>query len=200
MQKPTPLVPAPGSRYGQSMPKRAAPSRVRDEEKSTDLQCSPSAESEDLGRYKSAASRHRALSKLTPWKPGQSGNPAGYTPKRQFLDDARAILDGGVPPNLRTLVSKRTGLPLGAVDEMSLRQVVILYLVYDYLKNGKLDAMAQLLDRTDPKTRRVEGKMDHAHTLRGVIAGLGFGEVQAAEIYQGLLEGGTVELEADASE
>lgn len=85
-------------------------------------------------------------------------------------------------------------MPLKSVDQMTLRQVVVLHLVYDYLKQGKLDALAQLLDRTDPKTRRVEGKMDHEHTLRGVIASLGVGEVQAAEIYKGLLEGGTVEL------
>ncbi len=94
------------------------------------------------------------------------------------------------------MVCKRTGLPLKSVDDMSLRQAVVLYLVYDYMKRGKLDAIAQLIDRTDPKTRRVEGKVDHAHTLRGVIAGLGFGEVEAAEVYKGLLEGGTVELES----
>jgi hypothetical protein len=77
---------------------------------------------------------------------------------------------------------------------MTLRQAVVLYLVYDYVKRGKLDAIAQLLDRTDPKTRRVEGKVDHAHTLRGVIANLGFGEAEAAEVYSSLLAGGTVEL------
>lgn len=137
---------------------------------------------------------------LTPWKPGQSGNPKGGPRSRTVVEDARAIFDGGVPPNLRTLVSERTGLPLRTVDEMSLRQAVILYLVYDYMKRGKLDSVAQLLDRTDPKTRRVEGKMDHEHTLRGVIAGLGFGEVEAAEVYKGLLEGGTIELPANTDE
>lgn len=145
------------------------------------------------GRY-GPGEHPNSRANLVPWKPGQSGNPTGNPPRRSLVEDARAILDGGVPPNLRDKVSSRTGLPLKSVDKMSLRQVVILYLVYDYLKQGKLDALAQLLDRTDPKTRRVEGKMDHEHTLRGVIASLGVGEVQAAEIYKGLLEGGTVEL------
>ncbi len=178
------------------MAKEGAPPVVRAEEKSVEAQCSDT----DLGRFKSVESRERCLSKLKPWKPGQSGNPAGPGLRKTLVDDAKAILEGGVPPNLRTLVSQRTGLPLKSVDEMNLRQAVVLYLVYDYIKRGKLDAIAQLLDRTDPKTRRVEGKIGHDHTLRGVIAGLGFGEAQAAEVYKTLLTGGTIELPAESGE
>lgn len=173
------------------MPKKAAPVIERDEEKSTEEQSLD----QSLGRFNTPESREAALSKLTPWKPGQSGNPKGRPKLRTFVDEARDILDGGVPGNLRELVCKRTGLPLKSVDGMSLRQAVVLYLVYDYLKKGKSDAIAQLLDRTDPKTRRVEGKMDHEHTVRGAIAAL-VGEVEAAELYKGLLGGGTVQIEA----
>jgi hypothetical protein len=182
------------------MAEKVAATVERTEEKSVGdlgLPCRAATEHQFSG--KTPAARARQLANLKPpWQPGEIAHPAKPKRRRTLVEDAQAILEGGVPPNLRDMVSKRTGLPLRSVDGMTLRQAIVLYLVYDYMKRGKLDSIAQLLDRTDPKTRRVEGKMDHAHTLRGVIAGLGFGEVQAAEIYKGLLEGGTVEIEVDA--
>lgn len=146
-----------------------------------------------LGRYKSAESRDRALSKLLPpWKPGQSGNPAGRVKSRTFEEEARAILDQGVLPKLRETVAMKTGLPLCQVDQLSMRQASILLLLVDMVAKGKTDALDRIIDRTDPKSRRIEHTGQVNHELRAAAKALGMSEADAAEVYRGMLDTGEV--------
>lgn len=138
--------------------------------------------------------RANQLAGLRPWQPGHTGNRGGRPKGPTFAEDARAILDGGVPAVIRDLVAKGTGLPLKEVDKLSLRQAVILNLMVDYFKRGKLDQLATVIDRTDPKSRRVEhgGAIGHLHALAKSVVHMN--EAEAADLYASLREGGTVEL------
>lgn len=132
-----------------------------------------------------------------PWSAGDRP-PGGRRKGPTLAEDARAILDGGVPAIVRDRVVKVTGKPLHEVRKLSLRQAVVLMLLTDYLAKGKLDALAAIIDRTDPKSRRVEhaGAVGHLHAIAAGTVPLT--EADAAEIYRGLLPGGTIDLGPDA--
>lgn len=135
---------------------------------------------------------------MEPWQPGaQRHRPR----ERSFTDDARDILALGVPVKLRALVALRTGLPIDVCAAMSFRQAVVLVLLADALEKGQLDKLDRVLDRTDPKSRRVEhsGGVAHLHALAGAV--LGMNEAEATEMYRQMVQGGSgAVLEAEASE
>ncbi len=100
----------------------------------------------------------------------------------------------GVLPKLRETVALKSGMPLHQVDKMTMRQALVVLLLVDYVERGKFDAVDRILDRTDPKSRRVshDGSID----LRAVATSmLDLDEQRAAEIYKDMLPGGTLEAE-----
>jgi hypothetical protein len=128
---------------------------------------------------------------LPAWRPGQPHQPRspGRPKERTFEEDARDVLNHGVPTKLRALVALRTGMPLDVAAVMSLRQAVILLMVHDAIERGQLDKLDRILDRTDPKSRRVEhrGSVGHLHALAGQVLNMSEGE--AAELYRQMTQG-----------
>jgi hypothetical protein len=139
---------------------------------------------------------------LTPWLPGNPGNPKakGRPKERTFEEDARDILAHGVPLRLRTLVAIKTGLPLDVAAHMSLRQAVILLLINDAIEKGQFDRIDRILDRTDPKSRRIEhrGGVAHMHQIAPLV--LGLNAVDAAEVYRRMVTGEPLAIDAEVVE
>ena len=83
---------------------------------------------------------------LTPWKPGQSGNPKGRTKNKTFEESVRAVLSENVP---NTDVTKREALARLYVDMLFKRHTVMFkeYLDREWPKvvevavRGALDAI-----------------------------------------------------------
>jgi len=128
------------------------------------------------------------------WRPGQPltrdySRLPGRPKERTFEEDARDILNHGVPTKLRALVALRTGLSFDIAAVMSLRQAVILLMINDAVEKGQLDKLDRILDRTDPKSRRVEhrGNVGHLHALAGQV--LNMTEADAAEVYRQMAQG-----------
>jgi hypothetical protein len=139
-----------------------------------------------------------------PWRPGMppASRPPGRPKERTFEEDARDVLNHGVPTKLRALVALRTGLPFDIAAVMSLRQAVILLMVHDAIEKGQLEKLDRILDRTDPKSRRVEhrGSVGHLHALAGKV--LGMTEQDASEVYRQMSQGsqGGLTIEAEIVE
>lgn len=124
-----------------------------------------------------------------PWRPGQPPRQPGRPKERTFAEDARDVLLHGVPAKLRAHVALRTGFTLDDVSCLSLRQAVILLLIVDAVEKGQLEKIDRILDRTDPKSRRIEhsGAVGHLHAVAGQLATMNEGE--AAELYRQLVQG-----------
>ena len=136
---------------------------------------------------------------LPPWRPGQPRQPQRRA--RTFEEDAREILSAGVPTKLRGLVALKTGLPIDLCAGMSLRQAIILLLLNDAMERGHLDKLDRVLDRTDPKARRMEhtGAVGHLHVLAGKLVNMT--EAEATETYRQLVQGGgsVIDVESEGS-
>jgi len=132
------------------------------------------------------------------WRPGQPlvrrdySRLPGRPKERTFEEDARDILSHGVPTKLRALVALRTGLSFDIAAVMSLRQAVILLMIHDAIEKGHLEKLDRILDRTDPKSRRVEhrGSVGHLHALAGQV--LNMSEADASEVYRQMTQGGGI--------
>ena len=147
----------------------------------------------DLGHFKSPEAKRRALANLRPaWKPGQSGNPAGRKPGESFTEVVRKMMEGRIPPKLRDKVSRKLGIPLHALDEMNNYDLLAACMFFEYIEKGKFDQAQALLDRVDPKSRRVDidGEVRHKHAHLQLTAGMD--EQQAADLYREALGTGTV--------
>ena len=129
------------------------------------------------------------------WRPGVVVEKKSRDPS--LTDTMRAVVNGHVPPKLRELIALRLGVPLATIDDMSLREVISAMLIFDYVEKGKLDALVNVLDRVDPKSRRVElsGQIDH--TLRAMREGIT--ESDAADVYRDMLGAGRV-IDVEAEE
>lgn len=131
---------------------------------------------------------------VPPWRPGlpPASRPPGRPKERTFAEDARDVLLHGVPHKLRAHVALRTGFSLDDVACLSLRQAVILLLIVDAVEKGQLEKIDRILDRTDPKARRIEhsGAVGHLHAVAGRLAEMS--EADASELYRQLVQGGGV--------
>lgn len=142
--------------------------------------------------------RARQLANLRPpWKPGEVANPTGKNGRGEsFTEIVRRVAEGRVPPKLRERVARKLGTPLGVVDEMNMYEVLAAFMFFDYIEKGKFEQAQALLDRVDPKSRRVEldGEVRHKHAHLHLTQGMD--EAEASNLYREALGvGTTVEIE-----
>lgn len=102
-----------------------------------------------------ALSPERARKILTPWKPGQSGNPAGRGHVKTFKNAILPYLNDAAPDLLRQKVERLLGKPLP--KDITGLELLGLRKLCDAIRSGNIMAQETMLDRTEGKvTQKVE--------------------------------------------
>ncbi len=84
---------------------------------------------------------HRGTQNLIPWKPGQSGNPAGRPKRKSFMDMAHAVLD-------EIVVDPDTG------ETMTKGELLVRKVIQDAITKGDPTALKELLARWEPAPKQ----------------------------------------------
>jgi hypothetical protein len=101
------------------------------------------------------------IENLTPWRPGQSGNPGGRPKKSPVTDHVREQLDKPIPEAMRGKLPPIFTEIYG--PDATFGQMIAFKLIASSAK-GDIFAMKELLDR-------VEGKVSQSHKLAGEDGG-----------------------------